>query len=125
MIRNPEYNEFLDYMCPKARAAGLIPPPGMDPDLCPRPIMGTWDDHDYGMNDGNQRMPLKHEFKEMFLDAMGESRDSPRRNVHRGMHHKYVFNKGTDREIEVLLLDERYDRTPLPCYIRRDFCERV
>lgn len=40
-------------------------------------------------------------FKDMFLDAVGEARDSPRRNVHQGMWHKHVFNEGTDREIEV------------------------
>lgn len=40
-------------------------------------------------------------FKNLFLDAMGEDRDSPRRNAHQGMWHKHVFNEGTDREIEV------------------------
>ena len=37
----------------------------------------------------------------MYLDAVGEARDSPRRNVHQGMWHKHVFNRDTDREIEV------------------------
>ena len=40
-------------------------------------------------------------FKQMYLDAVGEARDSPRRNVHQGMWHKHVFNRDTDREIEV------------------------
>lgn len=40
-------------------------------------------------------------FKNMFLDAIGEDRNSPRRNAHQGMWHKHVLNNGTDREIEV------------------------
>lgn len=28
MIRNPEYNQFLDYMCPAARGLAMTPPPG-------------------------------------------------------------------------------------------------
>ena len=40
-------------------------------------------------------------YKNMFLDAVGEDPDSPRRNAHQGIWHKYVLNEGTDREIEV------------------------
>lgn len=59
MVRNPEYNEFLDYMCPAARTLGVFPPPGTDGELCPRPILGTWDDHDFGWNDGDGRLAQK------------------------------------------------------------------
>lgn len=59
MIRNPEYNEFLDYMCPGARPLGMTPPPGTDPLLCPRAIIGTWDDHDFGWNNGDSRLEQK------------------------------------------------------------------
>ena len=59
MLRNPEYNEFLDYMCPAARGLGITPPPGTDSALCPRPILGTWDDHDFGWNDGDGRLENK------------------------------------------------------------------
>eukprot|EP00752_Nemacystus_decipiens_P006352 g5726.t1 len=125
MIRNPEYNEFLDYMCPAARALALTPPPGTDSAICPRAILGTWDDHDSGWNDGDGRNEQKWLYKNMFLDAIGEARDSPRRNAHRGLWHKHVFNQHTDREIEIFLLDERYDREAKPCYIRQEFCEGV
>lgn len=30
MIRNPEYNQFLDFMCPAARGLAMTPPPGTD-----------------------------------------------------------------------------------------------
>ncbi|CAN0371596.1 unnamed protein product [Ectocarpus fasciculatus] len=61
----------------------------------------------------------------MYLDAIGEDRNSPRRNAHQGMWHKHVLNSGTDREIEVFLLDERYDRDTKPCYLRRSYCEKI
>ncbi|CAM9775545.1 unnamed protein product [Ascophyllum nodosum] len=125
MVRNPEYNVFLDYMCPAARAVGVFPPPGTNSDLCPRPILGTWDDHDFGWNDGDGRLEQKWLFKNMYLDAIGEDLASPRRNAHQGMWHKHLFNEGTDREIEVFLLDERYDRSTKPCYVRQNFCDKI
>ncbi|CAM9750791.1 unnamed protein product, partial [Phaeothamnion confervicola] len=125
-LRNPEYNQFLDYMCPNARPAGLFPPPGADPLLCPRPILGTYDDHDYGWDNGDRRLPQKWLFKAMFLDAIGEPADSIRRNVHRGVWHKYTLNEGAaGHEIDVFMLDGRYERDVLPCYMRREWCEKV
>ncbi|CAM9620288.1 unnamed protein product, partial [Ascophyllum nodosum] len=64
-------------------------------------------------------------FKNLYLDAVGEDAESPRRNAHRGMWEKYVFNENTDREIEVFLLDERYDRAPKPCYVRQQYCDKI
>ena len=40
--------QFLEYMCPGQREKEAAPPLGMDPRVCPRKIMGTYDDHDYG-----------------------------------------------------------------------------
>ncbi len=44
------------------------------------------DDHDFGWNNGNGRLPHKDQFKDLFLDAIGEPRDSPRRAKTRGLH---------------------------------------
>ncbi|CAM9266786.1 unnamed protein product, partial [Hapterophycus canaliculatus] len=125
MIRNPEYNEFLDFMCPAARGLAMTPPPGTNSAICPRAILGTWDDHDFGWNDGDGRLEQKWIFKNLFLDAIGEERNSPRRNAHQGMWHKHVFNENTDRAIEVFLLDERYDRDTKPCYVRQQYCDEI
>lgn len=87
-----------------------MPPAGMDPAQCPRAITGIWDDHDYGVNNGrrrcparrmmrpgpppvfdlqtttgDQRYPLKAQVKDLFLDAIGDPRMSPRRGAQRGM----------------------------------------
>ena len=31
-------------------------------------IIGTWDDHDYGLNNGGSDFKRKDEYREMFLD---------------------------------------------------------
>ena len=36
-----------------AFAAGFFPPDGGDAAVCPRPILGVYDDHDFGWNNGN------------------------------------------------------------------------
>lgn len=42
-------------------------------------IVGVWDDHDYGINNGGKEFPLKRQTREIFLDFIGEPSDSPRR----------------------------------------------
>ena len=41
--------------------------------------MGTWDDHDIGMNDGDSTFDIKSESQIEFLDFIGEPADSARR----------------------------------------------
>ncbi len=85
-----------------------------------------YDDHDFGANDGNRREPDKRQFKEMYLDAIGESKVSVRRGADRGAWGKYTLNQGVKhREVDVFLLDERYERETLPCDTRRDYCQYV
>lgn len=49
-------------------------------------ITGTWDDHDYGTNNGDVTFPLKRESAIAFVDFIGEAPDSPMgvraRNAH-------------------------------------------
>ena len=42
-------------------------------------VIGTWDDHDYGINDGGMDYADKKETRKMFLDMIEEPIDSPRR----------------------------------------------
>ena len=125
-LNNAPYNAFLDYMCPTARSLGLFPPPGTNNKVC-KPLMGIYDDHDFGWNNGNRRLPHKDAFKNMYLDAVGESQQSPRRGALRGAWGKYTLNEGLAAgiHIDVFLLDERYERDPLPCDTRRAYCEDV
>lgn len=53
---------------------------------------------------------------------MGVSGNSPRRNSMRGIEFEYIINAGQTDEIRLYLLDERYNRDPLPCYTKRAYC---
>lgn len=125
-LSNPDYAQFLAFMCPGHRAKGLHPPTGSDPSVCTRQIFGTYDDHDYGWEHGNRRLPQKDIIKQFFLDAIGEPSESTRRKPGRGIEWKYTINAGVlGQSIDIFLLDERYYRDTLPCYTRRAFCEKV
>lgn len=51
-VQQPGYQAFLSYACPgfdtHADLAVLTVPPGDDLEACPRPVLGVYDDHDYG-----------------------------------------------------------------------------
>ncbi|MCB9644217.1 MAG: alkaline phosphatase family protein [Myxococcales bacterium] len=72
------------------------------------PIIGIWDDHDYGENDAGKEYPKKVESQQHFLDFMGEPQDSPRRKQ-QGVYTAYEYPVG-QRKLKVILLDTRYDR---------------
>ncbi|MEW2921552.1 alkaline phosphatase D family protein [Muricauda sp. ANG21] len=75
------------------------------------PIIGTWDDHDFGVNDGGSNFAIKAESQQVFLDFMGVSKDSQRRNQE-GVYtsHNYETPEG---KVKVLILDTRYFRSEL------------
>lgn len=75
------------------------------------PILATWDDHDYGLNDAGTEFPLKAASQKMFLDFFGEPKDSPRRNQE-GVYDAKLFGPPGQR-VQVILLDTRYFRSPL------------
>ncbi|PSC67028.1 Clavaminate synthase isoform B, partial [Micractinium conductrix] len=138
-VQQPGYQAFLQYACPGFDApgsggpggggGGALPPgaavtvpAGDDLSVCPRPILGTYDDHDYSISNFNRRLPNKHSMKQIFLDAIGVPTDSPRRAAQQGIEWAYKLNPGTAQEVDLVLLDERYERAPLPCEIRDDWC---
>jgi len=72
------------------------------------PIIGTWDDHDYGLNNGGKEWHAKEESQEIFLDFMGAKSTDPRREKE-GVYSSYSMKEG-GKEIKVILLDCRYFR---------------
>jgi alkaline phosphatase D len=69
------------------------------------PIIGTWDDHDYGQNDVGRHYPKKEESKEVFLKFFNESENSERRK-HEGIYTSYMYEiKG--KKLQIILLDNR------------------
>ncbi len=74
-------------------------------------IIGTWDDHDYGLNDGGVEFEAKAESQQEFLNFMNVSKDSPLRKQE-GVYSskKYDLENGS---IKVIVLDTRYFRTAI------------
>lgn len=75
------------------------------------PLLATWDDHDYGKNDAGVEWHLKDESQAIFLDFFGVPPDSPRRKQ-KGVYNAATFGPEGQR-VQVILLDERYFRSPL------------
>lgn len=74
-------------------------------------VVATWDDHDYGVNDGGSEYPKKAESAAIFHDFWGEPADGPRR-AHPGIYGSYMFGP-EGRRVQVLLPDNRTFRSPL------------
>lgn len=72
------------------------------------PYIGTWDDHEFGVNNSGGENPIKKESQRLFLDFMGEPANSPRRQQE-GIYITYEFGRDGQR-VKFFMLDERYFR---------------
>lgn len=69
------------------------------------PIIGTWDDHDYGKNNADSRYPMKVEAARLALDFFEVPMNDPRRK-RPGIYGDYTFGTG-ENSTHVILLDGR------------------
>jgi alkaline phosphatase D len=79
------------------------------------PILATWDDHDYGLNDAGVELPSKVTSQRVFLEFWEVPKDSPR-HTREGIYGAHIFGPQGQR-VQVILLDTRYHRdllTPIP-----------
>ncbi|XP_057503377.1 uncharacterized protein LOC130786932 [Actinidia eriantha] len=74
-------------------------------------VIGTWDDHDYGLNDAGKEFGGKVTSQRLLLDFLDEPQDSSRRKQ-AGVYASYTFGP-VGRQVKVILLDTRYHRDPL------------
>lgn len=74
-------------------------------------IIGIWDDHDYGINDGGAGYRQKTESQQHFLDFIGEP-DHTLRRKQAGIYTSYMKEVG-DLQVKIILLDTRYHRDTL------------
>ena len=75
------------------------------------PLLVTWDDHDYGVNDGGADYPFKEKAKELFLDAW----DIPQHDIRRqrdGIHTSEMIGP-EGQQVQIILLDTRFFRGDL------------
>lgn len=75
------------------------------------PIIGTWDDHDYGKNDAGAEFEGKEAAKEAFMEFFDTPEDSPLRK-RGGVYDAKIFGPEGKR-VQVILLDTRWFRGPL------------
>jgi len=78
------------------------------------PIVGTWDDHDYGWDNSDKTYPYREESQAAFMDFIGEPAGSPRR-TQKGVYTSHMFDFGNGipgRKVLVILLDLRYNKDP-------------
>ena len=99
-------DETLPQKYAKARSV-----PGFQKLLKQCALLGTWDDHDYGLNDAGAEYAHKKEAQQAFLDYLGVPADSPRRKQE-GIYHAQLFGPPQQR-LQIILLDTRYFRGPL------------
>ncbi|MCS6929886.1 MAG: alkaline phosphatase family protein [Saprospiraceae bacterium] len=75
------------------------------------PIIGIYDDHDYGANDAGKGLPNKRATKKCLLDFLDVPYSDPVRK-REGAYQAYLF--GTPpRQIKIIVLDTRYFRDTL------------
>jgi len=74
-------------------------------------VLGTWDDHDYGLNDGGEDYTMRKESQQLFLDFFDVPENDPRRE-REGVYHAELFET-TNGSVKVIVLDTRYFRTAL------------
>lgn len=91
--------------------AKLAAQPGFQRLRAATKVMATWDDHDYGENDAGAEFPMKEPFRQAFLRFWGEPEGSPRWQRD-GVYTSTVFGP-PGRRVQVILLDLRYNRTPI------------
>ncbi len=76
-----------------------------------RPVLATWDDHDFGLNDAGRDFPNKRASEELFLTHWGVAEDDPRRRRD-GVYHEATFGP-EGRRVQIILLDTRFFRSSL------------
>ncbi len=75
------------------------------------PIIGIWDDHDYGINDGGKNYAQKKASRDLMFDFLGVPDSAPER-AREGAYSSHIFGSG-ENLVKVILLDARYFRDTL------------
>ncbi|MSR60623.1 MAG: alkaline phosphatase family protein [Planctomycetaceae bacterium] len=100
------YADTEDMSVMQAKYAQLGAQPGYQKLWKSCPVLATWDDHDYGVNDGGAWYPKKVESQQIMLDFFQVPKDSMRRK-RQGVYGTFVFGPPGKR-VQVILLDTRY-----------------
>ena len=88
-------------------------------------IVGIWDDHDFGINDGDENFIFKDITKKHFLNFINEEINSIRRNINNSIDASYSMyytnsqNKiDLEKSIRLILIDTRYYKKTYNLYYK-------
>jgi alkaline phosphatase D len=70
---------------------------------------GIWDDHDYGVNDGDASYVKREASQQLFLDFLKEPASSERRKTQGIYDARYLDD---EKRVQLILLDTRFFRSP-------------
>ncbi|MCS7465839.1 alkaline phosphatase family protein [Stieleria sp. ICT_E10.1] len=105
------YADTEDMAVMRNKYQALSQKPGFASLIDSAPVMATWDDHDFGVNDGGADYPKRAESQREFLDFWNVPADSPLRQ-RPGVYDSKSFGPEGKR-LQVILLDTRFFRSPL------------
>ena len=105
------YADTTDPKVFKEKYALLAGKPGFKEFRRTVPMLATWDDHDYGANDGGVEFEGKTAAKEAFLDFFNPPLDDPMRS-REGVYSSRLFGP-EGRRLQIIMLDTRSFRDAL------------
>ncbi len=82
------------------------------------PVVGTWDDHDYGVNDGGKEYSEKQASRDLLLEFLAVPKNQPVWQ-REGAYQSYTVGPA-GRRVKILLLDTRYFRDALVASANED-----
>jgi alkaline phosphatase D len=91
--------------------ANLAAKPGWQQLIATTPVLATWDDHDYGLNDAGKEWVMKDVAKDFFMAFYDVADDALMRD-REGIYHAYTVGPEGKR-VQVILPDTRTFRDPL------------
>ena len=105
------YADTTEISVMQEKYSTLAANPDFDRLISTLPILATWDDHDFGMNDAGTSYELKEASQQAFLNFWQDPKDSERR--HRpGIYEAHIYGPPGKR-LQVILLDTRFFRSEL------------
>lgn len=81
------------------------------------PVLGVWDDHDYGIDDGGAEHPAKEAAKQLFAEFFDVPADDAMRG-REGIYRAETYGP-PGRRVQIIQLDTRWFRSPLKPTDRR------
>lgn len=111
MIGDNIYGDSEDMAVLQRKWDQLGAQPGFQKLRATCPVLATWDDHDYGANDGGAEYPRRRESQQIFQSFFGIPENDPRRK-REGVYDAQVFGPVGQR-VQIILLDARYFRSRL------------